>query len=79
WVVYTFCTGLFGTGLWMITHECDYQTFSESKLMINGVGWVYSLSTMHLVRNLTLAAPTMSVSSSSKEASFKCCCCRLQP
>ncbi|KAG1729918.1 hypothetical protein EDB19DRAFT_1614931, partial [Suillus lakei] len=39
WAVCTFWMGLFATGLWIITHECDYQVFSESKLINNSVGW----------------------------------------
>lgn len=32
--------GLFGTGLWIIAHECGHQAFSESKQINNAVGWV---------------------------------------
>ncbi|KAM5530569.1 hypothetical protein V8D89_015763 [Ganoderma adspersum] len=40
WAVYTFFTGLFATGLWVIAHECGHQAFSESKAVNNAVGWV---------------------------------------
>ncbi|KAG1776229.1 fatty acid desaturase-domain-containing protein [Suillus placidus] len=40
WAGYTFWTGLFATGLWVIAHECGHQAFSESKLINNSVGWV---------------------------------------
>lgn len=40
WAVYTFFTGLFATGLWVIAHECGHQAFSESKTINNAVGWV---------------------------------------
>lgn len=33
-------TGLFGTGLWIIAHECGHQAFSSSKTINNAVGWV---------------------------------------
>jgi omega-6 fatty acid desaturase (delta-12 desaturase) len=32
--------GLFGTGLWIIAHECGHQAFSSSKAINNAVGWV---------------------------------------
>ncbi|KIJ10144.1 hypothetical protein PAXINDRAFT_172245 [Paxillus involutus ATCC 200175] len=40
WLLYAFCAGLFGTGLWVIGHECGHQAFSESKFINNSVGWV---------------------------------------
>ncbi|KAG0700465.1 fatty acid desaturase-domain-containing protein [Suillus ampliporus] len=40
WALYTFGTGLFATGLWVIAHECGHQAFSESKFINNSVGWV---------------------------------------
>ncbi|KAK7681610.1 hypothetical protein QCA50_015343 [Cerrena zonata] len=40
WALYTFFTGLFSTGLWVIAHECGHQAFSESKAINNAVGWV---------------------------------------
>jgi omega-6 fatty acid desaturase (delta-12 desaturase) len=40
WSLYGFCAGLFGTGLWVIAHECGHQAFSESKFINNSVGWV---------------------------------------
>ena len=40
WALYSFWTGLFGTGLWVIAHECGHQAFSESKFINNSVGWV---------------------------------------
>ncbi|KAL0960689.1 hypothetical protein HGRIS_005716 [Hohenbuehelia grisea] len=40
WSLYTFWTGLFATGLWVIAHECGHQAFSESKFINNSVGWV---------------------------------------
>ncbi len=38
--MYSFWVGLFGTGLWIIAHECGHQAFSESKALNNTVGWV---------------------------------------
>ncbi|KAI0259825.1 fatty acid desaturase-domain-containing protein [Gloeopeniophorella convolvens] len=40
WSLYGFATGLFGTGLWVIAHECGHQAFSESKTINNLVGWI---------------------------------------
>lgn len=40
WGLYTFMQGLFGTGLWVLAHECGHQAFSPSKLYNNLVGWV---------------------------------------
>jgi omega-6 fatty acid desaturase (delta-12 desaturase) len=40
WAVYGFIAGLWGTGLWVIAHECGHQAFSESKFINNAVGWV---------------------------------------
>ncbi|KAI5294745.1 hypothetical protein KEM52_003303 [Ascosphaera acerosa] len=40
WAVYTFVEGLFGTGLWVLAHECGHQAFSTSRLLNDSVGWV---------------------------------------
>lgn len=40
WALYSFVAGLFGTGLWVIGHECGHQAFSESKLINNVAGWI---------------------------------------
>jgi len=40
WVVYGFLQGLFGTGLWVLAHECGHQAFSPSRLINDTVGWV---------------------------------------
>jgi len=40
WALYTFWTGLFATGLWVIAHECGHQAFSDSKMVNNVVGWI---------------------------------------
>jgi len=39
WTVYTFINGLFGTGLWVLAHECGHQSFSPSKTLNDTVGW----------------------------------------
>jgi omega-6 fatty acid desaturase (delta-12 desaturase) len=39
WTVYTFVQGLFGTGLWVLAHECGHQSFSPSKVLNDTVGW----------------------------------------
>lgn len=40
WGLYTFAQGLFGTGLWVLAHECGHQSFSPSKVLNDTVGWV---------------------------------------
>jgi len=40
WAGYTFVQGLFGTGLWVLAHECGHQSFSQSKTLNDTVGWV---------------------------------------
>lgn len=39
WAGYTFVQGLFGTGLWVLAHECGHQSFSPSKKLNDTVGW----------------------------------------
>ncbi|KAK3704062.1 hypothetical protein LTR37_014037 [Vermiconidia calcicola] len=39
WAGYTFVQGLFGTGLWVLAHECGHQSFSPSKMLNDTVGW----------------------------------------
>ncbi|KAI1737907.1 fatty acid desaturase-domain-containing protein [Xylaria scruposa] len=40
WAAYTFAQGLFGTGMWVLAHECGHQAFSPSKVLNDTVGWV---------------------------------------
>ena len=40
WGLYTFVQGLFGTGLWVMAHECGHQSFSPSKILNDTVGWI---------------------------------------
>lgn len=40
WTLYTILQGLFGTGLWVIAHECGHQSFSSSKTLNDTTGWV---------------------------------------
>ena len=40
WAGYTFVQGLFGTGLWVLAHECGHQSFSPSKTLNDTVGWI---------------------------------------
>lgn len=40
WGLYTFVQGLFGTGLWVIAHECGHGAFSASKTINNLTGWL---------------------------------------
>lgn len=40
WAAYTFAQGLFGTGIWVIAHECGHQSFSPSKTINDITGWV---------------------------------------
>lgn len=39
WAVYTVLQGLFGTGLWVMAHECGHQSFSPSQTLNDTVGW----------------------------------------
>ncbi|KAL9006888.1 MAG: hypothetical protein Q9188_000343 [Gyalolechia gomerana] len=39
WGAYTFVQGLFGTGLWVLAHECGHQSFSPSRTLNDTVGW----------------------------------------
>jgi omega-6 fatty acid desaturase (delta-12 desaturase) len=39
WFAYTFVQGLFGTGVWVLAHECGHQAFSPSKVVNDTVGW----------------------------------------
>jgi hypothetical protein len=40
WTVYSFVTGLFFTGLWILAHECGHDSFSPSLNVNATVGWV---------------------------------------
>ncbi|KAL7917360.1 fatty acid desaturase domain-containing protein [Trichoderma austrokoningii] len=40
WTLYSYLQGLFGTGLWVLAHECGHQSFSESRLLNDFTGWV---------------------------------------
>jgi omega-6 fatty acid desaturase / acyl-lipid omega-6 desaturase (Delta-12 desaturase) len=40
WAAYTFVQGLFGTGLWVLAHECGHQSFSPSKTLNDTVGFI---------------------------------------
>ncbi|KAL1408267.1 hypothetical protein Q8F55_005073 [Vanrija albida] len=39
WTTYTVVAGFFGTGLWVVGHECGHQAYSTSKTINNTVGW----------------------------------------
>lgn len=40
WFLYTLWTGFWGTGLWVVGHECGHQAYSSSKTINNTIGWV---------------------------------------
>ncbi|KAL2410878.1 Oleate hydroxylase FAH12 [Exophiala dermatitidis] len=40
WFLYTVIQGLFGTGVWVLAHECGHQSFSTSKVLNDTVGWI---------------------------------------
>jgi omega-6 fatty acid desaturase (delta-12 desaturase) len=40
WFVYTIVQGLFGTGLWVLAHECGHQSFSPSKVLNDTTGLI---------------------------------------
>lgn len=40
YAVYGILCGMFGTGIWILAHECGHQAFSESRNLNDFVGWV---------------------------------------
>uniref|UniRef100_A0A060T9F1 ARAD1D11396p n=1 Tax=Blastobotrys adeninivorans TaxID=409370 RepID=A0A060T9F1_BLAAD len=40
WFLYAFVQGLFGTGCWVLAHECGHRAFSESNAVNDSVGWL---------------------------------------
>lgn len=40
WALYTVLQGLFGTGIWVLAHECGHGAFSPSKFVNDLTGWV---------------------------------------
>lgn len=40
WAMYTVVQGLFGTGVWVLAHECGHGAFSDSTLINDLTGWV---------------------------------------
>lgn len=40
WSLYTLLQGFYGTGLWVLAHECGHQAFSESRSLNDITGWV---------------------------------------
>ena len=40
WTVYRFLQSLFGTGIWVLAHECGHQSFSTSKILNDSTGWI---------------------------------------
>ena len=40
WTGYVWCQGLFGTGIWVLAHECGHQAFSDYGSVNDFVGWV---------------------------------------
>ncbi|PMD25122.1 putative Delta(12) fatty acid desaturase [Hyaloscypha hepaticicola] len=40
WFLYTVIQGFFGTGLWVLAHECGHQSFSPSKVLNDTTGWI---------------------------------------
>lgn len=40
WGLYTVAQGLFGTGLWVLAHECGHGAFSPRKQVNDLVGWI---------------------------------------
>jgi omega-6 fatty acid desaturase (delta-12 desaturase) len=40
WTFYTIIQGLFGTGIWVLAHECGHQAFSPSKLLNDTTGLI---------------------------------------
>lgn len=40
WALYSYVQGLFGTGIWVLAHECGHQAFSDYGWLNDLVGWV---------------------------------------
>jgi omega-6 fatty acid desaturase (delta-12 desaturase) len=40
WFLYTVVQGLFGTGLWVLAHECGHQSLSPSIILNVTTGWL---------------------------------------
>ena len=40
WSWYTFIQGLFGSGIWVLAHECGHIAFSTSKTFNDSLGWL---------------------------------------
>jgi omega-6 fatty acid desaturase (delta-12 desaturase) len=40
WALYTVIQGFFGTGLWVLAHECGHQSFSPSKVLNDTTGFI---------------------------------------
>ncbi|RCK57605.1 Delta(12) fatty acid desaturase [Candida viswanathii] len=40
WAGYVWCQGLFGTGIWVLAHECGHQAFSDYGWVNDLVGWI---------------------------------------
>ncbi len=40
WGLYTVLQGFFGTGIWVLAHECGHGAFSDSRVINDVVGWI---------------------------------------
>ncbi|CAG8457187.1 4530_t:CDS:2 [Ambispora gerdemannii] len=40
WTTYWFFVGAYGTGVWVLAHECGHRSFSPSRTVNNIVGWI---------------------------------------
>jgi omega-6 fatty acid desaturase (delta-12 desaturase) len=40
WSLYTVLQGIFGTGIWVLAHECNHQAFSEYNTVNDITGWI---------------------------------------
>jgi omega-6 fatty acid desaturase / acyl-lipid omega-6 desaturase (Delta-12 desaturase) len=40
WTLYTILQGFFGTGIWVIAHECNHQAFSKYRTLNDVTGWI---------------------------------------
>mmetsp|Transcript_9899 Transcript_9899/g.24739 ORF Transcript_9899/g.24739 Transcript_9899/m.24739 type:complete len:375 (-) Transcript_9899:396-1520(-) len=41
WPLYWFWQGAFGTGIWVVSHECGHGAFSDKAWVNDAVGWVF--------------------------------------
>lgn len=41
WSLYTVLQGIFGTGVWVMGHDCGHQAFWDYRTLNDTVGWIF--------------------------------------